>query len=409
MRYHHPIVTMGLAYRRYGDTPFGSTLPDRLLHTYVIGQTGTGKSTLLHNLAVQDARHGTGLCLIDPHGDLAHQLAARVEPAPIYWDVADPSSPYGYNPLTRVSAALRPVVVSGLIDALKKQWADAWGARMEHLLRYALLALLEIPEADLRDVLRLYLDKDYRRSVLSYVTDEQTRTFWLTEYARLNYAKSVDGVAPIANKLGALLAHPVVRNALCTPAEPLRFRRLMDNGQTVIINLAKGRLGVDVANVVGGLLVASILHAALSRQDTPPAQRLPFMLYVDEFHSFTTAAFCSLLAEVRKYGLGVTAASQYIGQSDQAVFEAIMGNVGTLVVFRVGALDAPVMARQLGDVAVADLVRLPNYRAFVQLMVRGQKTPTLLSLRGRVTLKFQEFYLSCARNVCCRGSGSLEI
>ena len=163
----------------------------------------------------------------------------------------------------------------------------------------------------------------------------------------------------------------------------------MDNGQTVIINLAKGRLGVDVANVLGGLLVASVLHAALSRQDTPPAQRPPFMLYVDEFHSFTTEAFCSLLAEARKYGLGVTAVAQYIAQSDRAVFEAVMGNVGSLVAFRAGALDAPTITQQLGDVTVTDLVRLPNYRAFVQLMVEGQKVSTFSATTMPVATKPQ--------------------
>lgn len=376
MRSVNQIVELGMAYRRYGNTPFGIAERDRLLHTYIIGQTGTGKSTLLHNLAVQDARQHTGFCLIDPHGDLARQLSASLGHDHIYWDVADPVSPYGYNPLTRVSAELRPLVVSGLIDALKKQWADAWGARMEHLLRYALLALLETPRADLRDVLKLYLDKDFRTSVLACVTDEQTRAFWQQEFPKLNYTKSVDGVAPIANKLGAFLAHPIVRQAICQPAQPLRFRRAMDEGQAVIINLAKGRVGVDVANVLGGLLVASVMHAALTRYDTAPTKRRAFMLYVDEFHSFTTEAFCNLLAEARKYGLGVTAVAQYIAQSDRAIFEAVMGNVGSLVAFRVGALDAPTIALQLGEVAMADLVNLPNYRAFVQLMVDGRKLRT---------------------------------
>ena len=369
------ITLLGIAYNRHGGAPFGINLADRLLHLYVIGQTGTGKSTLLRNLATQDAAQGHGFCLIDPHGDLASDLSHTLEANHLYWDVSDPRSPWGYNPITHTSKYFRPLVASGLIETLKQQWADAWGARMEHLLRYAILALLETPDADIRDIMRLYIDKSFRYQVVGQVTDEQVRYFWLTEYPKMNYQSTADGVSSIANKLGALLAHPLVRRAVCEPKEPLRFRKLMDEGQGLIVNLAKGRIGADVANVVGGLLVSSFMNAAFTRYNLPTAKRRPFFLYVDEFHTFTTGAFASMMAEARKYGFGVTLAHQHIVQADTDVYEAVLGNVGSLMVFRVGANDAPLISRQLPNIAPEDLISLPNHQAYMQLMVDGHKRP----------------------------------
>ena len=366
------VTLLGQAYSRYGDTPFGIRLLDRLMHLYVIGQTGTGKSTLLCNMARQDAAAGIGFCLVDPHGDLARHLSQSLKVKHRYWNLADPASPFGYNPLTPVAAPLRPLVASGFIDTLKKQWADAWGARMEHLLRYAVLALLGRPEADIRDIVRLYVDKDFRRAVVSRVSDEQVYAFWTREFPNMNYQTAVDGVAPIANKLGAFLANPVVRNAVCKPQEPLRFRRIMDEGGILIINLGKGRLGPDMSNVLGGLIVSSIMNAAFTRYDQAETQRRPFMLYVDEFHSFTTSALAGMMSETRKYGLGLTLAHQHIVQTEREVFEAVLGNVGSLIAFRTGAQDAPTFQRQLGTITVPDLVNLPNYQTFVRLMVDGE-------------------------------------
>jgi type IV secretory pathway TraG/TraD family ATPase VirD4 len=257
---------------------------------------------------------------------------------------------------------------------LKKQWADSWGARMEHLLRYAILALLDQPQADIRDIVRLYTDKEFRHEVVARITDEQVRSFWTKEFPNMNYLNAIDGVAPIANKLGAFLANPVVRRAVCEPDEPLRFRRIMDEGNIVIVNLAKGRLGTDMANVMGGLIVSTIMLAAFSRHGSEEKGRQPFMLHIDEFPSFTTEAFATLLPEARKYGLALTVAHQHISQVERPVFDAVLGNVGTVIAFRLGAQDAPAFSRQLGDVAATDLIRLPNHQAYLQLMVEGQKS-----------------------------------
>lgn len=371
----NPVTLIGSAYHRYGDFPFGIQLADRLMHLYIVGQTGTGKSTLLENLAKQEATNGVGFCLIDPHGDLAEQLHVQLQRDHEYWQVANPYSPFGYNPLTRVSTLYRPLIASGLIDTLKKQWSDAWGPRMEHLLRYAILALLEAPKADIRDIMRLYTDRQFRYQVVSRITDKQVQMFWTMEYPNMNYQNAVDGVAPIANKLGAWLAHPVVRKAICEPDEPLRFRRIMDQGNILLVNLAKGQLGADVSNVLGGLLVSSLMNAAFSRHNLPENKRRPFFLYIDEFHHFTTTALASMMSETRKYGLGLIVAHQHIVQTENEVFESVMGNVGSMMVFRVGASDAPTFARQLGRIPERDLINQPNYQAMVQLMVNGHKRP----------------------------------
>ncbi|WP_299742551.1 type IV secretion system DNA-binding domain-containing protein [uncultured Tateyamaria sp.] len=367
-----PII--GLAFRRYQDpAPFGVGLRERLLHTYAIGQTGTGKTTLLQNLAWQDARFGNGFCLIDPHGDLAKSLHRQITSAHFFWDVAELACPLGYNPLKHVAAQYRPLVASGLIETLKKQWPDAWGARMEHLLRHAVLALLEQPQADLRDLMRLFVYKGYRRQVTETLTDPQVRFFWKHEFPALNYQTSADGVSPIANKLGAFLAHPAVRTALCEPAEPLSFRSVMDSGQILIVNLAKGRLGADVSNVMGGLITSSIMQAAFTRHGLPEAARHPFFLYVDEFQNLTTKTFAGMLSEARKYGLGLILAHQHLSQIDKDVRDAIIGNVGNQIVFRVGANDAPFFERQMPTFSAFDFQNQPNHRANVLLTHQGER------------------------------------
>jgi type IV secretory pathway TraG/TraD family ATPase VirD4 len=356
---------------------FGIKLPDRIFHMFCLGQTGTGKSTLLLNMMQQDAQRDQGFCLIDPHGDLAKAVLANGKQSDqLYWDVSDPDSPYGYNPLTYVTAEYRPLVASGLIETLKKQWSDAWGARMEHLLRYSLLALLERRNSTLQDVMPMFLDKDFRNQVIASISDNQVRSFWTVEFPAMNYRTAVDGVAPIANKLGAFLAHPVVRKSLCEPLEPLRFRKIMDEGNVLIVNLAKGRLGADTANVLGGLIVSSIANAAYSRQNLPESERKPFFLFIDEFHSFTTSAFTDMLSELRKYALGIVATTQFSTRLDDTVREAIFGNVGTIISFRVGATDTAILAKQFGsDVPEPrDLVGLANYEFFVKLMIDGTQS-----------------------------------
>ncbi len=369
------VITLATTNARPPHTTFGIKLRDRLSHTFVIGQTGTGKSSLLLSMASQDIENGQGFCLIDPHGDLAEAIVRAEGSKVLYWDVADPLCEFGYNPLDVGGGNSRPLVASALIETLKKQWEDAWGARMEHLLRYGLLALLERNGSTLQDIMPLFLDKDFRADVVADVTDPQVRTFWDQEFPAMNYRTAVDGVAPIANKLGAFLAHPVVRQALCNPRVPINFREIMDTGKVIVVNLGKGRLGADTANVVGGLIVSAIAHAAYGREDEPEAARKPFFLYVDEFHSFTTSAFADMLSELRKYGLGLVATTQYGARLSETIRESIWGNIGTIIAFRVGATDAAILERQFGgDIRARDLVGLANYEIYLKMMVDGVQT-----------------------------------
>lgn len=379
--FNNPNTILGTGKRRYkGNCLVGIKQSDRMFHTYIVGQTGTGKSTLLLNMAKQDIEVGRGSCLVDPHGDLAEKVSSLLGKNAIYWNPADPDCPYGYNPLTYVAEKYRPLVASGIIETLKQQWSDAWGVRMEHLLRFSLLALLSRPNSTIADIVPMFTKKSFRTQVIKHVTGEEVLKFWKTEFPNMNYKNSFDGVAPIANKLGAFLSHPTIRKALCSPEKPLRFRKLMDGGIPLVVNLSKGKLGTDISNVMGGLIVSMISQAAYTRSDTPEALRRPYFLYVDEFHSFTTEAFSGMLSELRKFKLGLILSHQNCSQIDSKVHEAILGNVGNQIVFRVGAKDAPLLVKQLGRIkykgkhlTAPDLMELPNYQNYLRIMIDGKQ------------------------------------
>lgn len=355
---------------------FGIRDADRLSHMYAIGKTGTGKSTLFETLIRQDLARGSGLALIDPHGDLAERVQAaalRQGTANVtYVDVAAAAQPFGYNPLRHVRADRRVLAASGMLEVFEKMWPDAWGARMEHILRYALLALLDYPSATLGDILKLLVDKPFRQTVIGYLENDQVRTFWQDEFRGYSPRYRQDSIAPIQNKVGAFLADPRLRRFLNEPEKPLRFREIMDKGQMLVVNLAKGRLGEDSANLLGGLLVTTVGLAAFSRADTQEPDRQPFLIYVDEFQNFTTLAVANMLAELRKYRVGTVLAHQYLDQIEPEVRYAVIGNAGTLVSFRLGGKDAPHIAREFAPVFRAeDLVGLPNHEIYLRLMIDG--------------------------------------
>lgn len=355
---------------------FGIKSEDRFSHIYIIGKTGTGKSTLIESMAIQDLEQGNGFALIDPHGDLVERVAAHIPRSrredAIYFNAPDPAQPYGYNPLRQVRPEFITLAASGLLEAMKKMWADAWGVRMEHILRNVLLALLEQPDATLRDVLRLFSDKDYRQDVAQSLQNETVRTFLEKEFERFTFGYRADGIAPIQNKIGAFLADPLLNRILTAPAEDLRIRRIMDEGKALLVNLAKGRLGEDSSSLLGALLVTTIGLAAFSRADMPAANRRPFFVYVDEFQSFTTLALVNMFSELRKYRVGFTVAHQYLNQLDPDIRHAVLGNAGTIVSFRVGAEDAPYMMREFHErFEQLDLLQLPNHHAYMKVMIDG--------------------------------------
>lgn len=372
--FSQPVTHLGETLGRKSGRVFGIHRHDRFFHQFILGQTGAGKSTLIKNMVRQDLESGEGLCLIDPHGDLASDSQTELPESGIYWDVADPACPYGYNPLSHVSEQYRPLVASGIIDAFKNQWNDAWGVRMEHMLRFAILALLSRSGSSLADIVPMFTDRAFRKQVLKSVENKEVLKFWQDEYPKMNYKNAFDGVAPIANKLGAFLSHPVVRKSLCDPDEPIRFRQIMDEGTPLIVNLSKGRLGNDISSVMGGLILSMITNAAMTRENVPQVKRKPFFIYADEFSMFTTDSIASMLSELRKYKVSLCLAGQFLASIPVTIREAILGNVGNMLVFRLGVNDATLMSKQLGEIDPQSLINLPNYRMFCKLMVDGVQT-----------------------------------
>jgi DNA helicase HerA-like ATPase len=371
-----PISRLGRINHHRDRRSFGIRQADRLAHLYVIGRTGVGKSTLLEALARQDAGQGRGFALIDPHGDLVDRLhdslprAARKRTT--YLDATDPQQPYGYNPLRRVRPDKIPLAAAGLLETLRKLWPTAWGVRMEHVLRNSLYALMERDGSTLPDILRLYSDKTFRAAVTARVRNPVVYSFWNREFKNYHSRLQSEAVAPIQNKLGALLADPMLRRILVAPEVDLRFRRMMDAGEILLVNLSRGHLGEDGATVLGSVLVSTLGLAAFSRSEEAAERRRPFFLYVDEFQNFTTLSFATMLSELRKFGVGVTLAHQYLDQLEPQVRSAVLGNAGTLIAFRVAAADALSLAIEFHPkFAAEDLINLPNRSFYIRLLIDG--------------------------------------
>src|SRR5438552_3442503 len=355
---------------------FGIKRADRRAHIYVIGKTGTGKSTLIANLARQDLVYGEGFALLDPHGDLAEHVLRLVPEERradlIYFNVPDTAHPLAFNPLESTQPALRPLVASGIISVFKKMWAESWGPRLEYILRNALLALLDLPASTLLDIPKLLDDAAFRRHVLAYVRNDQVRRFWLREYENYPARFRAEAIAPVQNKIGEFLVNPILRNIVGQPKSGFDLRRVMDEGKILLVNLAKGKIGEDTSSLLGAMLVTKIGLAALSRAELPEADRRDFYLYADEFPSFTTTSFSGMLSEMRKYHVGLVLAHQYMEQLDETLHGAILGNVGTVIAFRVGLSDAEVLEKEFyPEFTARDLLNLPNYNIYLKLMIDG--------------------------------------
>jgi hypothetical protein len=355
---------------------FGIKQADRRAHIYIIGKTGTGKSTLLERLIGQDVRSGRGVALIDPHGDLVERVQAEIRDERhgdvIYFDVSDGARPLAFNPLEVRAVGERALVASGLVDVFKKIWADSWGPRMEHVLRNALLTLLDQPEATLPGILRLLDDYAFRRAALERVENPQVLNFWLREFAQYPERFRAEVIAPIQNKVGAFLADPVLQKILTQPKSSFDLREVMDEGKILLVNLAKGKIGSDTSALLGALLVASIGLAGLGRAAVPESERRDFQLYVDEFPAYTTLSLAGMLSELRKYRVNMVLAHQYLTQLDLPIRDAILGNVGTIISFRLGLADAEILAKEFAPIfSPHDLMALPNYAIYLKLMIDG--------------------------------------
>jgi hypothetical protein len=373
------ITPIGITNFRNTDQRFGIKDKDRLQHIYVIGKSGTGKSTLLEQMAISDVKRGNGLCIIDPHGDIAEDLLKHIPEARkqdlIYFN-ATADIPIAFNPLKGIHPKYHDLVASGLVSTFKKIWSDSWGPRMEYILRFTLLTLLCSPDATLLDIQPLLTDKDFRAKVLSYVKEEHIFSFWNNEFDKYAPRVKAEIISPILNKTGLFITSIPLRKIVGQKTSSFRLQHVLDTSKILIVNLSKGQIGEEASSLLGAMLINSIQLAALHRARQPQDARRPFYLYIDECHSFVTLALAGILAEARKYGLSLFLAHQYIEQLDERVRVAIFGNVGTMIVFRVGATDAEYLEKEFYPTfAQDDFVHLPRYTMYLKLMIDRTTTP----------------------------------
>lgn len=365
-----------LDHRRNRGRVFGIRNHDLLRHMYVLGKTGTGKTALLERLLIATIRQGGGCALLDPHGDLAKRLLDfipkhRVNDV-VLFDPTDLAHPVGMNLLENVPAERRHLIASGTLSIFRKLYAEYWGPRMEHVFRNTLLALLDVRGATLLGVPRMLVDERYREIVVHQVKDPLVQFFWRREFPTYPKPFLAEIVAPVQNKVMALLSSPAVRNIVGQHSSTIFPREIMDRGQILIANLAKGGIGDDASKLLGATLVTKFQLAAYSRVDQPERDRRPFLLVIDEFASFVTDSFIEILSESRKYGLALVVAHQYLEQLDEPLRAAILGNVGTLVVFRIGAEDAVLIGKEFEpEFEALDLSRLAKFQLAIRLAIDG--------------------------------------
>lgn len=361
----------------WGDSqPFGIGTDDQRQHVYIIGKTGSGKSTLLRNLILQHILLGHGVGVIDPHGDLAQELLNHIPPHRAddlcYFNPGDLEFPIGFNLLANVPPDERHLVASGIVGAFKGIWHDSWGPRLEYILYNAVAALLDCRNETLLGINRMLTDDSYRVKIIPQIKDPFIRSFWENEYNGYDERFRREAIAPIQNKVGQFLLNPVIRNILGQVKAKVSIPFMMNNGRLFIANLAKGRIGHEKANLLGSLLVAQFQLAAMARASETEEKRRDFFLFIDEFQNFTTDAFASVLSEARKYRLDLTLSHQYIDQLSPTARQAVFGNVGTLIAFRIGYSDAEVMEKEFGKAVTASvLADLERYEAVVKLLEDG--------------------------------------
>jgi len=407
----------GIAITNFRDhkTAFGIPRSERGRHLYIIGQTGVGKSALLELLTIADINSQSGMAIIDPHGDYAMNILKRI-PAErsqdvIYFNPADTDFPIAFNPMEVYDSKLKTHTCSELIGVLKRMF-ESWGPRLEYILRYSILALLDYPNATMLDITRILTDKKFRQEVLGYVDDPVVRNFWTVEFTSWNDRFAAEAVAPVLNKIGAFTANPIVRNIIGQPKSSFNIRQIMDEGKILIVNLSRGLIGEDNAALLGALLVTKIQMAAMSRADMPAEQRTPFYLYVDEFQNFATDSFATILSEARKYGLNLTVANQYIAQMNTTVKDAVFGNVGSIIAFRMSADDASSMQRYFEPAFDQhDLVHMHNRHFAITMTIDGEKvqpfSATTLDLPQMQNDQSAEI-IAHSRNLYAYSKGEIE-
>jgi hypothetical protein len=400
--------------------PFGIKERDRSRHTYVIGKTGMGKSTMLENMAIQDIKNGEGMAFIDPHGKSAEMLLEYVPENRIkdvlYFAPFDMEYPISFNVMEDVGADRRHLVVNGLMSTFEKIWVDAWSARMAYILSNTLLALLEFPGSTLLGINRMLSDKDYRKKVVTNIADPSVKSFWVDEFSKYTDRYAQEATPAIQNKVGQFTSNPLIRNIIGQSKSSFDIRKIMDEKKILLVNLSKGRVGEGNANLLGSMMITKIYLAAMSRADVPESElkKLPnFYMYVDEFQSFANKSFADILSEARKYKLNLTIAHQYIEQMEEEVRAAVFGNVGTMVTFRVGAFDAEVLEKEFAPQFTAeDLVNLGIFQVYLKLMIDGvSSTPfsaTTLPPIEKPAISFMKQTIDESRKTYARKRADIE-
>jgi len=355
---------------------FGIKKDDRRRHMYLVGKTGMGKTTMLENMMISDIQRGNGVAIIDPHGDFAQRMldyipSNRINDV-VYFNPADIEHPIAFNVLESVNPQYKHLVASGLVSVYKKIWADSWGPRLEYVLRNTILALLDYHTSTMLGITRMLVNKSYRKRIVGSIKDPVVKQFWVDEFPQYHSEFRTEAISPIQNKVGQFLSSAIIRNIVGQPKSAIDMRDIMDNKKILLVNLAKGKLGEDIAALLGAMIITKIQLAAMGRADIPEEKRQDFYLYVDEFQNFATESFADILSEARKYRLDLTLAHQYLEQLDEKVKAAIFGNMGTIICFRVGAADAEELVKEFEPVFDEnDLVNLTKYEIYVKLMIDG--------------------------------------
>ncbi|MEK9200391.1 MAG: CxxC-x17-CxxC domain-containing protein, partial [Patescibacteria group bacterium] len=413
---------LGLSTYRDQNTLFGIKRKDRRQHVYLLGKSGTGKSVLMFNMIIQNIQNGDGVCMVDPHGENVEAVLSAIPPHRvkdvIYFNPADAEHHIGFNVLELVDPQYKHLVASGLMGIFTKIWANAWSARMEYILNNTILALLDTPGSTMLGIPRMLVDKDYRQKIIANLKDPVIKAFWVHEYEAWQEKFRNEAIAPIQNKVGQFLSTSIIRNVVGQEKSTINIFDMMNEGKIFLVNVSKGRIGEDNSALLGGMIITKIQLAAMERVRIPEEDRKDFYLYVDEFQNFVTDAFASILSEARKYRLNLTVAHQYTAQlvSDKstAVRDSIFGNVGTMIIFRVGADDAEFLEKEFDpEFTPQDIVNLPNYKIYLKLMIDGITSrpfsaKTLPPMVKSGNLEIEQAVINSSRALYCKSKEDVE-
>ncbi len=356
---------------------FGIKRVDRRRHVYIVGKSGVGKSKLLELFLRQDVAHGHGLCFIDPHGDVIEEILhfipeERIKDVVVI-DPSDSKYPISFNPLANVDPNFKHQLTQGLIEVLERQFGANWTPRLEHVFRFTCLALLDYPHATMRGMISMLTDRNYRQLVVEYIEDDMVKRFWAIEFADWSEKYDTEAIIPLVNKLAQFLSDPMLRSIFGQKENKVDLEELMNEGKIILINLSKGKLGEENASFFGSMFITKIKQAGMERASLPEKERKDFYLYVDEFHNLVTETFENILSEARKYGICLTVAHQYMGQLIPKVQQAVLGNTGTIVVFRVGGEDAVKLEPEMAPIfSVKDMVNLGVQNFYIKETIDGE-------------------------------------